>query len=320
MPRSMPRRLLLLVLTSLVLAQTALAWSYHTHRKICSDAMNRMPAAFLQRFAQFKDRILQGSTDPDTQIKDFLGHVYHVGGMSRECENRVKGLFDQGVSLLSGGRTDAEAAYTLGLISHYIADVNQPLHTAGSHVDPQESEYHADFEKEVQGQLSRIMVGEIRYAPVTNPLERLETIARAARPSYESIGNAYRTGNRYFDLQEMVATQYTASVQTVVDYWLGMLQAAGQPMGGTGPLKAETGTHQADGPSVSGERLPIDLNTATLEQLKDLPGIGEKKARAILEARPFKSIYDLAKIQPYGRRLFDVKLIERLSDRIRVSP
>jgi competence protein ComEC len=40
----------------------------------------------------------------------------------------------------------------------------------------------------------------------------------------------------------------------------------------------------------------VNINTATLKELIDLPGIGEKTARKIISARPFESVEDLAKV------------------------
>ncbi|RCK80088.1 MAG: hypothetical protein OZSIB_3592 [Candidatus Ozemobacter sibiricus] len=346
-----PGVVMLLIVFSCLPLSPAAGWSFHTHRKICSDALNRLPPTLFSRFSPHKDRMLQGATDPDTVIKDFTSHVYHPGGLTQDAESRVKGLWNDLIARLREGR-DEEAAYTMGLLSHYIADFNQPLHTAGAAEDAYESEYHSAFEKEVQGQLSRIPIGEIRPDPVTDPVARLAPIARAAHAHYAAIGTAYRRGNRFFDVRPIVERQLTAAVQQTIDYWLGALQAAGQitaplisqtaaagPASGapfappvqtqdilptragppaTAATAATTSTAARDRPA--GPTLAIDLNTATLDQLKDLPGIGEKRARAILEHRPFKSIYDLAKIERHGRKLFDVKLIERISDRIRVSP
>ncbi|OAS13843.1 hypothetical protein A8708_25285 [Paenibacillus oryzisoli] len=52
----------------------------------------------------------------------------------------------------------------------------------------------------------------------------------------------------------------------------------------------------------------LDLNTATLEQLDKLPGIGESKARAILEYRMkkgrFKRVEELMDVKGIGEKMF----------------
>ena len=52
----------------------------------------------------------------------------------------------------------------------------------------------------------------------------------------------------------------------------------------------------------------IDLNTATMEQLHTLKGIGHKKAVAILEYRKehnFTKIEDIMKVKGIGKKLFE---------------
>ena len=44
----------------------------------------------------------------------------------------------------------------------------------------------------------------------------------------------------------------------------------------------------------------IDLNTADAATLQRLPGITEEMAKAIIAARPFKSVDDLARVQGVG--------------------
>ena len=52
----------------------------------------------------------------------------------------------------------------------------------------------------------------------------------------------------------------------------------------------------------------IDLNTATMEQLHSLKGIGHKKAVAILEYRKehnFTKIEDIMKVKGIGKKMFE---------------
>ena len=54
---------------------------------------------------------------------------------------------------------------------------------------------------------------------------------------------------------------------------------------------------------------PVDINTATAEELQSLKGIGEKKAMAIIEYRqengPFTSIEGLTEVKGIGAKLLE---------------
>nr|WP_246320029.1 helix-hairpin-helix domain-containing protein [Paenibacillus qinlingensis] len=62
-------------------------------------------------------------------------------------------------------------------------------------------------------------------------------------------------------------------------------------------------------PSNEAQKGLLDLNTATLEQLDKLPGIGESKAKAILEYRMkkgrFKRVEELKEVKGIGEKMFD---------------
>ena len=62
----------------------------------------------------------------------------------------------------------------------------------------------------------------------------------------------------------------------------------------------------------------VDLNSATLEQLQGLPGIGPSKAQAILEERKngkFSSIDDLERVKGIGPAI-----VAQLRDRVTAGP
>jgi outer membrane murein-binding lipoprotein Lpp len=60
---------------------------------------------------------------------------------------------------------------------------------------------------------------------------------------------------------------------------------------------------------------PVDLNTAGLEELRTLPGIGLAMAERLREARPFTSLEDLRRVNGIS-----ASVLERLRPRVTLSP
>jgi comEA protein len=75
---------------------------------------------------------------------------------------------------------------------------------------------------------------------------------------------------------------------------------------GTGP--AMFAQDQAAPAAASKAAAPLNLNTATVDQLVALPGIGERTAKQIVEYRekngPFKKAEDLMNIKGIGEKSF----------------
>lgn len=81
-------------------------------------------------------------------------------------------------------------------------------------------------------------------------------------------------------------------------------QAGAGLASGTATGPAGTGAGAAGQPGV-----PLDLNTATAEQLDTLPGVGEVTANQIIAyrtAHPFRSVDDLRQVPGIGDRRFDL--------------
>jgi len=60
--------------------------------------------------------------------------------------------------------------------------------------------------------------------------------------------------------------------------------------------------HATPAPPAERSRL-VNLNTATIEELQTLPGIGTKRARLIVANRPYQSVDDLARLPSMGGKL-----------------
>jgi competence ComEA-like helix-hairpin-helix protein len=90
---------------------------------------------------------------------------------------------------------------------------------------------------------------------------------------------------------------------------LGMLLGLGLAAPAWGQATAPTTTKQV---TKSKSQVPkakvaekIDLNTATADELQELPGIGPARAEAIIKARPFKAVTDLKKLDEIPSRVYD---------------
>lgn len=309
------RTLISLLLTILcAVSQPILAWSYHTHRKITADAVRLMPESFRREFAGKKSHFLKGSTDPDIVLKDFTNHVYHPDGSAVDGLYRIQQLFDQAVELVISNENPDATAYLLGLMSHYIADINQPLHTAGRDRDPDESEYHSQYERDINPILKELSLPQIEYQPVTSVTERVKSMAKEANRYYDEIGIAYRAGKGLAPLRKMTERQIAASVGHIIDFWLGVYQAAGRKFNENAEVAQANPGENWNSKSKSDDKdQRININSASADELVDFFKIPRPRALRIIEKRPYRSIYELAEVDG-----LNVHFVRRHKDQIRL--
>ncbi len=59
---------------------------------------------------------------------------------------------------------------------------------------------------------------------------------------------------------------------------------------------------------------PINLNTASAQDLAELPNIGPKYAESIIAGRPYKTVDDIVKVKGIGPRT-----LEKIRDKVTVG-
>jgi competence protein ComEA len=69
--------------------------------------------------------------------------------------------------------------------------------------------------------------------------------------------------------------------------------------------KAKAKMKEADAPEPKAASAKVNLNSANQAALEELPGIGPSHAKAIIEARPFKSVDDLERVKGLGKARID---------------
>ena len=104
-----------------------------THHFIAFDALSLLEgeeaAGWKSLMLVHHEHLLKGAKAPDDTFKDFKNHVLHVGeGEWGGARAKAAEWYAVAVDLLRRKRW-SEAAWALGVLSHYYADPIQPFHT-----------------------------------------------------------------------------------------------------------------------------------------------------------------------------------------------
>lgn len=87
--------------------------------------------------------------------------------------------------------------------------------------------------------------------------------------------------------------------------------------------QAQTTPRQPAAPAATKPLVVVNLNSATLQELETLPGVGAKTAERIIDYRtkkgPFKKIEELMKVQGIGEKSF-LKLKPQLTVASQAQP
>ncbi len=205
----MPRTLLALALA--LAAPAALAWTPASQRRIAEQAARLAPPDLYRQLARNRASYLQGATDPfkDGQPE----HHFENGDGAGRLDEVIAQAVKNAVAAIRDHRPFHEIAWRAGVVSHYLADANNPLNSAAS--DPQEERYFADFLRYLESAEPRIRMVFYGFRsgldrPGLNgsvspalPLLIGETLARS-RGFYPLVGREYRrvgfaSGRQAFD-------------------------------------------------------------------------------------------------------------------------
>ncbi|MCG8442845.1 MAG: DUF4332 domain-containing protein [Caulobacterales bacterium] len=174
-----------------------------THHRVAMDALGllRAPdaAGWTDLFLARHTAYLNGAKAPDTTFKDFVNHVLHVaendwGGAADSAEEWYERLVDALVE-----EDWREAVFSAGVLSHYVADPCQPLHTGQTE---DEGPIHRAFEWSVAKSynLCRARLPELGGYPEIAIDDGTGGVARMVRESACLAHESYELILDHFDL------------------------------------------------------------------------------------------------------------------------
>lgn len=223
-PRRLPARSLAggLALAAAVAASPAAGWTQRTQVAIAETAAELAPDDLARQIERHEAALREGVLDP---FADHSGsrHEANPDG-SGSLGEMVRAEARRAVEGIRGHRPFAEIVHQLGVVAHYVADLNDPLRVAN--LDPRERTYRDHYPRYLDGVRGRFAViyygagRRIGSSPAELDSLLARTLARG-RKLYPDIGREYRriagNGGRFDDRSTAFAVGSLAYSHAVSD-------------------------------------------------------------------------------------------------------
>jgi hypothetical protein len=222
----------------LLIPMSVEAWGGRTHKKITSDAYFIMPAPFREFLGEKPGAVprapnlralLDACVEPDSILKDFRNHVFHIHGYNLgNGPFHVETLAKEIIEDIKAKAPMKKVVQKLGWLAHYIGDLAQPLHTGVATWEGiEEKEYHSKYEKAIDKQIYSYGVLFDGCYPTNRISARMIYEALWANKFYSAVETAYTNGSKYEAVKELTAQCYSRAVNNVVDIWYSIWVASG---------------------------------------------------------------------------------------------
>ncbi len=186
------RRSRTLLVLAAVLAVPAGAWTPASQQSIAEAAARLAPPDLYRQLARHRRAYLQGVRDGFGE-RDPQAHSKHADGSGR-LDGAIAAAVDNAVRAITAHQPFSEICYRLGIVSHFVADANNPLNT--DQTDPEEGRYFADFLAYLESADLRVEIVFYGFRPAFDgrrdlPALIAESLERS-RGLYPMVGREYR--------------------------------------------------------------------------------------------------------------------------------
>ena len=195
-----------------------------------------MPEALRQMMQAYQGELLDGMLSPGSS-EDQPEHWQHprgeYGSAASKAEEEARAL----VAAVEHRKPLAQVSRRFGALAHWIADVNDPLHTADR--DPNLKNYYRDYQSFLQKSMSEFPLVFMGYRSPTltehGPGHYLLAASERSRHYAESVRRAYkpdgtRVSSEAFDTRSLAfgvgSLSYSNAVNDIMRVWLWAWEAS----------------------------------------------------------------------------------------------
>ncbi len=170
----------------------AAGWTPASQHAIAENAARLAPPDLYRQLARNRVAFLQGVNDGYAE-RDAAAHAKNADGSGR-LDNSIQVATDNAIRAITTHQPFNEIAYRLGIVSHFLADANNPLNA--SQADSSESRYYADFLAYLEHAEPRVRVVFYGFRPNFDGQRDLPALIAEAlersRGFYPAVGREYR--------------------------------------------------------------------------------------------------------------------------------
>lgn len=183
------------LLVWLATATAGVAWTQASQESIALDAARLAPPDLYRQLRRNRASYLQGVSEPFAKYQAEF-HQKHVDGSGR-LDEALDLAVEKAILSIQLLRPFNEISYRLGVVSHYVADLNNPLHS--SQGDAAEGRYYADYLRYVESAQPRFAVVFYGFDPQLDEPAELHLLwqksLQRSRKFYGFVGREYRRVN-----------------------------------------------------------------------------------------------------------------------------
>ena len=190
------RSLGLVLVVGFLAGAPAVGWSPRTQIAIGDQAVKIAPPDLRRQLVKHRRELRRGLLAP-YESADARFHVKNAAGQGA-LDQAIRAETERAIEAIRAHRPFSEIVYRLGVVAHFLADLNNPL--AVDDADPDEATYYADYLRYVesaQPRFSVVFYGTGRKVERAGDLDGLLTASlERGRLLYPLIGREYDHAGR----------------------------------------------------------------------------------------------------------------------------